>query len=80
MPDTIRVMPHEDGVHWRGVGPEGEALVSELMLAGVAGSPAGYDTMPHDGTLGGFCSEAIKKGYRVEVADASGPQAQHDRR
>jgi len=69
MPDTIRMMPHEDGVHWRGVGPEDEAIVSEVMLAGVPGSPAGYDTMPHDGTLGGFCSEVLRKGHRVLVAD-----------
>ena len=70
MPDTIRMMPHEDGVHWRGVGPEDEAIVTEIMAAGVPGSPAGYDTKPHSGTLGGFCYEALRKGWRVLVADA----------
>ena len=69
MRDTIRVMPAEDGVRWRGVEPEDDALVVEIMSAGFGGSPAGYDTHPHDGTLGGFCHEALKKGYRVLVAD-----------
>ena len=69
MPDTIRMMPHEDGVHWRGVTLEDEALVAEIMFKGVPGSPAGHDTMPHDGTLGGFCSEALRRGYRVLVAE-----------
>ena len=69
MSDTIRLMPGDDGVHWRGVGPEDEALVTEIMLAGVPGSPPEFNSKPHDGTLGGFCSEALKKGYRVLVAD-----------
>ena len=70
MSNEIRMMPDEDGFHWRGVRPEDEALVNEIMLAGVPGSPGGFNTKPHDGTLGGFCHEALKRGHeRVIVSD-----------
>ena len=67
---TIRIVPDEDGVHWRGVGLEDEALVAEIMSAGVPGSPKGFDTRPHDGTLGGFCSMALRRDCQVLVTDA----------
>ena len=66
---VIRVMPDDDGVHYRGVSSEDVEIVTAIMQRGVAGSPAGYNSQPHDGTLGGFCYEALKNGYQVLVTD-----------
>ena len=54
----IRLVPDEGGVYWKGATPEDAEKVAEIMLAGVTGVPAGYDTQPRGGTLGYFCEKA----------------------
>lgn len=63
----IRLVPDSKGVYWKGATPGDSEAVAEIMEAGVPGSPAGYNTQPHDGTLGGFCHKATLLGYEVLI-------------